>query len=337
MESVAQENSAGLVDKTGRHRVELQPTTQPAGVRKPLTLDLSGWTYRAVKSPNPRDGVPWELIATPTEKIPEGWQKGRASEGANLMLGRRFKGDIVVQPGPINSPIPIVEVPEILWRQWLAPNMQDVVGIHFHEAVTKDVARILFTLHKIPPDEPSDGATARDRLATSKPSEARGTRIEATLLTPVAYCLDQSIVVRQDAKKKMAAARRGQHELGHAGVSQSVFFAALAGPQDWNPLYNTGRRSRIEYYWKRERLGRTWDDFRTGKGELTGTRTIVVLVPPTRWSIMLPIPPERVTQKQIDEFNDAIVGVSRTFNALDAAEQERFHATHGAYEEAAGP
>lgn len=325
-ELFAQQNTAGLEDKIGHRRVDLVPTTQPVnGARPPMSVDLSGWTYRAVKSPNPRDGVPWELVATPTEKIPEGWQRGRGGEGANLALNAG-RGDLIVQRGAINSPIPIVEVPEVLWKQWFPTNMQDVVGVHFHEVVTSDVARVLFTLHKIPPDEPGTPAT-------SKPAEARGTRIEATLLTPVAFCLDQSIVVRQDAKKKEASVRRGQHELGHAGVSQQVFFATLAGPQDWDPKYMTGRRSRIEYYWKRERLGRNWDEFRTGKGELAGTRTIVVLVPPTRWSLMLPIPPERVTQKQIDEFNDAIVGASRVFNTLDAAAQEKFHATHGAYED----
>ena len=50
--------------------------------------------------------------------------------------------------------------------------------------------------------------------------------------------------------------------------------------------------------------------------------------------MMLPVPPERVTQKQIQEFNDSIVHISQNFAAIDEAAQKKFHAQHGEYEAA---
>jgi hypothetical protein len=233
--------------------------------------------------------------------------------------------------GQERLPSGAVEIPDVLWRQWMAADLQDVVGIHFHEMVSNDVARILYTLHKVPPD-PRPGPRPPPPHAG-----ASGTRVEATLLAPVTYHLDQAVVVRKDARRPELAGRRAAHELGHAALSRQVFHAVLAGPQDWNPTYCMGRRSRIEYYWKREMIGRSWEGFRGGLGKLLTTRTTVVLVPPTRWSLMLEMPPERVTQRQIDAFDDAIVRLGPQFAALDGAAQAEFHARHGAYEESAGP
>jgi hypothetical protein len=159
-----------------------------------------------------------------------------------------------------------------------------------------------------------------------------GTRIEATLLAPVVYSLDQTVVAREDPLDKQKAIRRGEHELGHAELSQQVLIAVLHGPQDWDPDRCTGRRSQIEYYWKREQIGRSWKGLRGGVGKVAALRTSVVLVPPTRWSMLLPIPPERVTQKHIDQFNEAIVMIGESFASTDRLAQERFHAEHGEYE-----
>ncbi len=147
----------------------------------------------------------------------------------------------------------------------------------------------------------------------------------------------ESIVVREDALKKELAASRGAHESGHADLSQQVFVAVLAGPQDWNPRFCKGRRSRVEYYWKREQIGRSWTGYRDGAAKLLTLRTTIALVPPTRWSMLVPIPPERVTAKHLQEFNDTIVQIGGTFEATDHAVQEKFHAKHGEYERVAGP
>ncbi|MCZ6699552.1 MAG: hypothetical protein O7D94_11520, partial [Planctomycetota bacterium] len=94
----------------------------------------------------------------------------------------------------------------------------------------------------------------------------------------------------------------------------------------------TGRRSEVHYYWKREQIGRTWSGYDRERGKLASQRTTLVLVPPTRWSLMLPVPPERVTQKQIQAFNDSIVMTGARFGKLDRVAQARFHADHGAFE-----
>jgi hypothetical protein len=347
------QDTANLPTQPGKKPVDLQPTTQLVPNAKLPTIDLGGWSYHTLRNPSPRDSVPWQLIVTPTDPLPPDWKKNINLDAATLgPIGNRG-GDVRVGPqAALNSPIPIVEVPEILWKQWMAADLQDVVGIHFHEVVSDDVARILFTLHKIPPDEPQSATTPPEPTqptepppvrrtvplnppsatsAPARPPEPRGVRIEATLLAPVTYCLDQTIVVRAD-KEKPKTESRALHEYGHAEVSQQMFFSVLAGPQDWNPQYCTGRRSRIEYYWHREKIGRFWDGYRGSKGEVVTLRTTVVLVPPTRWSTMLPIPAERVTAKQLQDFNDAIVRVSQMFVIIDAEAQKKFHATHGEYE-----
>ena len=53
--------------------------------------------------------------------------------------------------------------------------------------------------------------------------------------------------------------------------------------------------------------------------------------------MLVPIPPERVTAKHLQEFNEAIVKVGPTFAATDRAAQKKFHAEHGEYERVAGP
>jgi hypothetical protein len=331
------QDTAGLGGATGKQPVALEPTTRPAvSTRTDTSIDMNGWTYRAVKSPRPAGGVPWELIVTPTAPLPEGWRKGVGLEAAGFSIGPG-QGDVRLRAQPMNSPVPIVEMPEELWKQWMASDLREAVGVHFHEVVTNDVARLLLTVHRVDSGEPPPLDAPLRGKEPPDPPAPRGTRLEATLLAPVMFSLDQSIAVRKHARRPERAAVRGAHELGHAEVSQKVFFATLSGPQDWKPQYCTGRRSRIEYYWNREKIGRTWEGHRRGVGELATLRTSVVLVPPTRWSMMLPVPPERVTQKQIQDFNDAIVRVSPLFNAADAAAQEHYHALHGAYEEADGP
>jgi len=237
------------------------------------------------------------------------------------LLGDRLK----LQKDETN--IPVVQIPDILWKQWMAPDLQQAVGIHYHILVTDDTARILYTLHKVPPDNP-DGRPPPPGSYKGRP----GVRIEATLLTPLTFALDQTILLRVDPLEKDKIPARAEHELGHALASQEVFLDVLRGPQTWDRDRCTGRRSRLEFYWKREVIGRSWDGCRNSGGRLATLRTTVVLVPPTRWSLLLPIPPERVTQKHLNDFNESLVHLHSAWEKADVAAQERFHATHGAYE-----
>jgi hypothetical protein len=315
--------------RPGRQKVELfPPSTQPAK-RSGEPIEIGGWAYRADRSAQPRDGVPWELVVTPAGPDAASWHKGQP-DSPTLPLPSTSRVELLGDHLRIerdDTNIPVVEIPEVVWKQWMTSDLQEVVGIHFHELVTDDVARILYTLHKVPPDGP-DG----------KPPESggykgrAGVRIEATLLTPLTYCLDQTILVRVDPLEKDKVKGRAEHETGHARASQEVLLDVLRGPQDWNLEYCEGRHSRLAYYWKREMIGRSWGGYRGGVAKVSTLRTTVTLVPPTRWSMLLPIPPERVTQKQLQKFNDIIVHRTAAYAKADKASQDKFHSSHGAYE-----
>lgn len=326
------DDTAKLKTRSGHRPVQLWPPSESSPREKATgkPIDLGGWTYQATKAAASRDGVPWELTVTPSKENAGDWHADRLVQQrpavAMVARERRKPDEATKRP----DSMPVIEMPDAVWKKWMGSDLQDVVGIHFHELVSDDKARILYTLHKVPPDGP-DGKPLAGEPGVS------GTRIEATLLAPVTYCLDQTIVVREDPLKKELAAARGEHEAGHADVSQLVFLAVLGGPQDWNPRYCKGRRSRIEYFWKREQIGRSWKGYRNEVGKLLTLRTSIALVPPTRWSMLVPIPPERVTAKHLQEFNDAIVNIGPTFAATDRAAQEKFHSQHGAYERVAGP
>lgn len=325
-ETVQADDTAGIRSYTGRRKINLWPTDQNESNTNQLgqPITLGNWTYRAVKAAVPRDGVPWELIVTPAGPHADTWRKG---EPRAYLPGLTAEYRSTEQATRIADALPVIEMPDALWKKWMEPDLQDVVGIHFHAMVTNDHARILFTLHKVPPDNP-DGTSG-----TPEPGAPPvATRIEATLLAPVTYSLDQTVIARMDPLDKQRVKHRGEHELSHAELSQQVLLAVLRGPQDWDPGKCVGRRSRIEHYWKREQIGRSWQGYREGKGKVLALRTSIVLVPPTRWSMLLPIPPERVTSKHIQRFNDSIVLIGDTFAATDRLAQERFHAEHGAYE-----
>jgi hypothetical protein len=268
------------------------------------------------------------LIVTPAGEDAKEWHRSSGRQ-ENLPWAMSRQGDLRVDE-PLAAPA--VEIPDVLWKQWMASDLQDVVGIHFHEFITDDIARILYTVHKVPPDGP-DGKPP----APGSYSGRAGTRIEATLLAPLAFSLDQAIVVRKDPLRKELAQGRIRHEAGHAELSQRIFLDVLRGSQDWNLEYCKGLRTRLEYYWKRERIGRSWDGYRGGVGKVLTQRTTVVLVPPTRWSLLLPIPPERVQQRHIQAFNDGIVLLDSYFAKTDRETQRRFHARHGAFEKSGRP
>lgn len=322
------QGTAGLDTPIGRRPVQLWPAQEEEDqdVARPGTaINLGGWSYRATKARSAKDGVPWQLLVTPTGSNAETWQKGRpgAATLPSAIAARRS----AESSKKAADTIPIIEMPKAVWQQRMSTDLQDVVGIHFHEFVSDDYARLLYTIHKVPPDHP-DGSPPAAGSYKGRP----GTRIEATLLAPVVWSLDQTIAVRVDPLRKSLAAGRAQHEVGHSKVSQQILPAVMSGPQDWNPKYCTGRRSHVEYYWRREQIGRSWQGYQRNVGKLLTLRTSIVLVPPTRWSIMLPIPPDRVTQKHIQAFNDSIVRLGGQLSRADQLAQKRFHAQHGEYE-----
>jgi hypothetical protein len=317
-------DTAGLPRWLGRRPVQLWPRERDEKLKSSHPIKLGDWEYKSNKAAVLRDGVPWELVVTPAGPRANEWRKGAAMRAIPVLDEAGTAGRKSAKSA---DGVPIVEVPDTAWRGWLASDLQDVVGIHYHAMVTDDVARILYTLHRASPD----GRHLKDD------DDATATRIEATLLTPVVYHLDQTILVRKDQHHPALAASRAEHEAGHAKVSQQVFLAVLHGPQDWNPRTAIGRRSRMEYYWKREQIGRAWNGYRDGVAQLATLRTTVALVPPTRWSLLLPVPPERVTQQHLQAFNDAIVHLGATFEKADRTAQDQFHSHHGEFEAAARP
>ena len=311
------------------------PTSAPAEQE----FNKDGWHYR-VQRGQAAGGVPWELIVTPSGPDAETWRREEMTgiavtrKGAKVITGKTRVKDLrsVVEQETqrerkiLNiSEIPVIKVPDIVWTGWMARDLQDVVGIHFHELQAADPAQILYTLHKVPADGP-DGKPPADYKGK------HGSRLEATLLEPMRFTLDQTVVVREDLLKKDLAQKRADHEVGHAGVSHDVLLSAIAGPEDWDEVACKGRRAKVVYYWKRERVGRNWVGYRDSSTKLLTARTRVVVAPPSRWSMLLPIPPEKVTQKHLDKFNEAIVLTTAKYAAMDQAEQARFHAEHGEFE-----
>lgn len=319
--------------------VKLAPLDKPPSAPIEQEFNKDGWHYR-VQRGQAAGGVPWELIVTPSGPDAESWRReemtGIAPPGKTVKVTtgkirvKDIKG-IVETRTPRERKIlnvheiPVIKVPDIVWTGWMAKDLQDVVGIHFHELTAADPAQILYTLHKVPADGP-DGKPPSDYKGK------KGSRLEATLLEPMRFTLDQTVVVREDRLKPDLAQKRADHEVGHAGVSHDVLLSAIAGPEDWDEAACKGNRAKVIYYWKRERVGRIWEGYRDSSTKLLTARTRVVVAPPTRWSMLLPIPPEKVTQKHVDKFNEAIVLTTAKYAAMDRAEQARFHAEHGEFE-----
>lgn len=332
------DNAAGLPWRPGHKPVQLWPPAEKregAIASAGKAISMGQWTYRSERAATAADGVPWRLIVTPSAEFESKWQNGGSDQPAlTVQAARAAIGDTRDE-----ATIPVIEMPEIVWKQRMAADLQNVVGIHFHEFVSNDVARILYTIHKVPADGP-DGSPVNGTYEGQA-----GTRIEATLMTPVIWSLDQSIVVRIDNERTPSKDEREQqtqfrvaHELGHAGVSLDAMLEVIAGPQTWDLKYCKGRRSVFEYYWKRELVGREWDGYRASSGAKIATlRTSIAVVPPTRWSMLLPIPPQRVTQKHLQQFNDLIALIGPQLVAADKAAQEKFHAHHGEFDAPVGP
>src|SRR5262249_28544228 len=212
-------DSAGLGGRPVRIPINLGPTTRPRAEserRNDPVVRLGLWEYTASRNPNPRDSVPWLLHAHPIGPDAGSYRpEGSLSPQAQIQS------------------VPIVKLPPILWKTWFDRTMQDVVGIHYHEFVTDDFTRVLITIHKLPADS-TDGKPA-------DLPQPQGTRLEATLLTPLTFSVDQAIVVRADRRNEAAVNDRVEYERGHGEQSLIVLLDTLAGPQTWDAAANTGR------------------------------------------------------------------------------------------------
>lgn len=306
-------DTAGLGGRPGRWDLELVPTSGPSGLRTRAelghTVELGRWVYRVERSPNARDGVPWTLHAEPIgPDKPKYHRQPEWSPHVNMLA------------------IPVIKIPDTLWRGWFEPDLHDVVGIHYHEFVTSDLARVMITIHQVPPDGP-DGKPPEDY------SGVRGTRLEATLMTPVTFSLDQAIVVRSEKGKDDVVRERVAHEQGHAEQSFRSMLETLAGPQDADAYACKGRRSTIAWMWNVQKSPRTWEGYRDERSTMATLRTSITLVPPTRWTKLLPVPPEKLTAAEIQKFNDEVVHLDATFAEVDRRIQDAFHHDHGAFEQ----
>ncbi len=290
--------SANSPERKLEHRIRLDPVVK-----------LGNWEYTVAKNPSPRDSVPWLLSARPTGKDAAAYQPPGS-----------FSPDQQV------AAIPMVKIPPQVWKAWFDSSMQDVVGIHYHEFVTDDLARVLITVHKVPADSP-DGS----------PTTPTATRLEATLLTPLTFSVDQTIVVRGHPRNAAAVDERITHERGHGQVTLKILLDTLAGPQTWDPENGSGRRSTLEWLWKTGPVYRKWDTYRAGRYDLKTLRTSITLVPPTRWSKLIPVPPDKLDPREIDKFNNEIVHLDGRFNLLDGKAQSDFHAGHGSFQQATLP
>lgn len=306
-------DTAGIGGRPGRWEIELDPGRGPGGLQMRVDLsrsvDMGGWRYHVDRNPSPRDAVPWIVRAEPI-----GPDKGRFRPQAEWTALAGMHA------------IPVVKMPDELWRGWFDADLQDVVGIHYHEFVTGDLARVLVTIHKVPADGP-DGQPPADHAGV------RGTRLEATLMTPVTYHLDQTLVVRREKGQDQVMQDRIDHEQGHAEQSLVALLETLAGPQDADAYRCTGRRSTVAWYWQARKFGRPWEGYRDGRSTMAALRTSITLAPPTRWTKLLPVPPEKLTAADIQRFNDEIVHLDATFAENDRRVQDAFHQRCGAFEQ----
>ena len=80
------QGTADLDTPIGRRPVQLWPALEEEDdqdARPPGTaINLGGWSYRAIKARSAKDGVPWQLLVTPTGKNAETWRKGRTGGAA---------------------------------------------------------------------------------------------------------------------------------------------------------------------------------------------------------------------------------------------------------------
>lgn len=262
------------------------------------------WHLQVEPVPNPEDGVFWNIVATSLE--------GR--------YGADHPGEEMDYEAYARE-IPVLRVPEHLWDEWVDGKMSQAVGIHYHDLQSFDAARVLYTRFAHPA-KPNEQGPRRGK---------QGTRVEGTLLLPVSWWLDQTIVVRVDGKSKVLEGRI-QHERGHAANAVKDLARTIAGPNNWDESKGRGQKCRLVWRWRTEKIARPWEGFFSGKKPILTLRTYIDVVPPTRWSMLTDRSVEAVTDRQIKAFNDSLILISERYEKTRAASAEAFHKDHGQYE-----
>ena len=94
----------------------------------------------------PRDGVPWDVIVEPSVENPGGWKK--AGEQAVLPMLQAVmcrENDNAPKKKSFDA-VPAIEMPDILWKQRIGADLQDVslddlLFSHAQQGVRQEVQR----------------------------------------------------------------------------------------------------------------------------------------------------------------------------------------------------
>lgn len=255
------------------------------------------WYVRIRRAPNPGNGVPWEIRY---ENHPE-------AEIQDLPAAQFDPAEHVLR-------IPVLPVPNDLWDDWFAEKLQDVAGIHYPRMERRNRSRLLLTVHPEPTSTADESAS----------------RIEATLLVPITWSIDQAIVVRRTARRPEIDARI-RHERAHAVSTVMDLVESIVGPQTWDDDEASGRRSEVVWLWRYETITRTVDWYRDGKKKLRMLRTYVTVVPPSRWTLRLAKSPSEITPEEMRAFNVDILNVGARYAVRRDEQRDEVHKKLGAY------
>ena len=255
------------------------------------------WYVRIRRAPNGGNGVPWEIRY---ENHPE-------SEIQDLPAAQFDPDEHVLR-------IPVLPVPNGLWDNWFAEKLQDVAGIHYPRMERRNPSRLLLTVHPEPTSTADESAS----------------RIEATLLVPITWSIDQAIIVRRTAHRPEVDARL-HHERAHAVSTVMDLVESIVGPQTWDNDEASGRRSGIKWLWRYEMVTGTVDWYRDGKKKLRMLRTYVTVVPPSRWSMRLAKSRSEITPEEMRAFNVDILNVGARYARRREAQRDEVHKKLGVY------
>ena len=255
------------------------------------------WYVRIRRAPHGGNGVPWEIKY---ENHPE-------SEIQDLPAAQFDPAEHVLR-------VPVLKVPNDLWDNWFAERLQDVAGIHYPQMMRRNRSRLLLTAHP----------------ETTSTAESPASRIEATLLIPITWSIDQAIIVRRTAHLPEIDARV-RHERAHA-VSTAIDRAeAIVRPLPRAHGEASGRRSEVVWLWRYEMITATVDWYRDGKKKLRMLRTYVTVVPPSRWSMRLAKSRSEITPEEMRAFNVDILHVGARYAIRRDAQRDDVHKKLGAY------
>lgn len=262
-------------------------------------LRYGNWLLQVRSVPGSADGVFWEIRAKPLEVDPtERWSTSDIDYEAYA------------------KQVPVIRAPEHLWKRWTSPSMHEVVGIHFHDLQQSDAARVLYTQYAHP---------------ASGPDKGKGSRIEGTLMLPVTWWLDQTIVIRGDMTQSRVRSRV-EHEVGHAANALRDFVETIRGEQTWDSAKLEGHRSRVVWRWRTEIMARPWDELFDRRRLVMTLRTYIDVLPPTRWSKLLNKPVDRLTDQDTLAFDNEHILIGDKYAAYRKRSAAAYHHKVGGME-----